>query len=59
MLFRSNRDMKLLLDLLANSSGVATALAVLSVLDKVTFNDETKPDRLKFNKSKIYIVDIS
>ena len=37
-IYYNNRDMKLLLDLLANSSGVATALAVLSVFDKVTLN---------------------
>ena len=37
-IYYNNKDMKLLLDLLATSSGVAPALAVLTILDKVKIN---------------------
>ena len=35
-IYYNNRDLKLLLDLLATSSGVAPAIAVITLLDKVT-----------------------
>ena len=39
-IYYNNKDMKLLLDLLATSSGVAPALAVLTILDKVKIRNQ-------------------
>ena len=37
-IYYNNRDLKLLLDLLARSSGVAPAIAIIALLDKVSSN---------------------
>ena len=37
-IYYTNRDMRLLLDLLATSSGVAPAIAIMMVFDKVIPN---------------------
>ena len=34
-IYYNNRDLKLLLDLLSTSSGVASAIAIMTLLDKV------------------------
>ena len=34
-IYYNNRDLRLLLDLLASSSGIATALAIMTSFDKV------------------------
>ena len=47
--YYNNRDLHLLLDLLANTSGVETSLCVLALFDN-TLGEKCKPGDLKFTK---------
>ena len=47
--YYNNRDLKLLLDLLATNSGVVTSLRVLALFDE-TLREKCKPGDLKFTK---------
>jgi len=50
-IYYNNRDLRLLLGLLATSSGIAPALAILALFDK-PFQNATKPTILNVNVSK-------
>ena len=39
-IYYNNRDLRMLLDLLATSSGVAPAIAIMTLFDKVSFVSE-------------------
>ena len=51
-LYYNNRDLKLLFDLLAQSSGVSLSIKILSLFDK-QFRQKFQPNLLKFNKDCI------
>ena len=57
-IYYNNRDLKLLLDLLATSSGVAPAIAIITLLDKVR-SDLMKLQSKDFQKKSNYNIHLS
>ena len=56
--YYNNRDLKLLLDLLAQSSGVVPALRIMTLFDR-EFRNKSEPSNLKVVKVMNYYNDLS
>ena len=50
-IYYNNRDLKLLLDLLAQSSGIAPSIRIMTLFDK-SFRSKSEPTNLKVIKVK-------